>query len=132
MQPHKISTTHSSPSTTVSLSLTLALTPLTLTIAPHGLSSQERHSQTSNVHLFKLCLELIVHILWQITKRDVATLIGQGEISVARSKVEKLVRDDKLSGLIERLQYYCSQLLEKVAELGQPMYVHPTRRSLNA
>ncbi|KAF8488788.1 regulator of Vps4 activity in the MVB pathway-domain-containing protein [Gautieria morchelliformis] len=65
---------------------------------------RERHKQTSN-----------------ITKRDVATLISQAEIPLARSKVEKLVRDDKLNGLIERLEFYCSQLLEKAAELGGPI-----------
>lgn len=75
--------------------------------------------------LSSVCSSSLTFLL-QITRHDIATLINQGEINVARTKVEKLVRDDKLSSLLERLQFYCNQLLERVAELGHPMYVYLT------
>lgn len=68
-----------------------------------------------------LLLELLSLSPRQITKRDVATLISRADISLARSKVEKLIGDDKFSGLLERMEFYCSLLQEKSAELGQPM-----------
>ncbi|KIJ34698.1 hypothetical protein M422DRAFT_35025 [Sphaerobolus stellatus SS14] len=63
---------------------------------------QERHDQTST-----------------ITKRDIASLISRNDIPLARKKVEKLIQEDRLSAMLEKLERNCNLLLERLTELGQ-------------
>lgn len=56
----------------------------------------------------------------QITRRDIATLLQQGNVSLARLKAHKLIREDAAADLLEVLEMYCGVLLQRVADLGSP------------
>jgi len=54
-----------------------------------------------------------------ITRSDVATLVGQGNILLAREKVEKLIQDDTFNDVLEVVEMEIGVLLERFHELEQ-------------
>lgn len=56
----------------------------------------------------------------QITRRDIATLLQQNNVSLARLKAHKLIREDAAADLLEVLEMYCGVLLQRVADLSSP------------
>jgi hypothetical protein len=53
----------------------------------------------------------------QITRRDIGTLLGQGNVPLARAKAQKLIRDEALADVFETLEMHVGTLLERFAEL---------------
>ena len=56
----------------------------------------------------------------QITRRDIATLLQQNNVSLARLKAHKLIREDAAADLLEILEMYCGVLLQRFADLSSP------------
>ncbi|KAG6903192.1 hypothetical protein C0995_002735 [Termitomyces sp. Mi166 len=54
-----------------------------------------------------------------ITRKDIATLLQQRKVSLARAKAQSLQREDALGDLLEVLEMYVGQLLEHFQELDQ-------------
>ncbi|KAF5358173.1 hypothetical protein D9756_001855 [Leucocoprinus leucothites] len=54
-----------------------------------------------------------------ITRKDIATLLDQGDVTLARSKAQKLIQDDTLADLLEVLEQQVGILLDRFAELEQ-------------
>jgi hypothetical protein len=52
-----------------------------------------------------------------VTKRDVATLLQQGNVAVARAKAQRLLDDDMTGDLIELLEMHIGLLIEHFQEL---------------
>ncbi len=52
-----------------------------------------------------------------ITRRDIATLLQQGNIVLARAKAQKLIEEDAAGDVLEMLAMYSSLLLEHFQEL---------------
>lgn len=52
-----------------------------------------------------------------ITRQDIATLLSQGNLPLARAKAMKLVREDMLSDVLETLEMHIGVVLERFAEL---------------
>ncbi|KAI0082752.1 hypothetical protein K474DRAFT_1654909 [Panus rudis PR-1116 ss-1] len=55
----------------------------------------------------------------QITRRDIATLLSQGNVALARAKAQKLVREDIYGDVMQMLEMYLGVLSEKIGELEQ-------------
>ncbi|KAI0093536.1 regulator of Vps4 activity in the MVB pathway-domain-containing protein [Irpex rosettiformis] len=55
----------------------------------------------------------------QITRRDVAYLLQQRNVAIARAKAQKLIRDDVYGDLLQRLEMLVGVLLEHTAELNR-------------
>lgn len=53
----------------------------------------------------------------QITRRDIATLLQQEQVALARAKAQKLAREDALEVLLQVLEMHISVVLEHFAEL---------------
>lgn len=53
----------------------------------------------------------------QIIRKDIATLLGKGNIILARCKAHKLVQDDTLADLLEVLEQQVGTLLDRFTEL---------------
>ncbi len=53
----------------------------------------------------------------QIIRRDIATLLGKGNITLARRKAYKLVQDETLVDLLELLEQQVGTLLDRFTEL---------------
>lgn len=58
-----------------------------------------------------------------ITRKDIATLLQQGNVALARSKAQKLIHEDSLADLLEALEQQVRNLLDRFSELEQ-RYVH--------
>ncbi|KAJ3572501.1 hypothetical protein NP233_g3051 [Leucocoprinus birnbaumii] len=54
-----------------------------------------------------------------ITRKDIATLLEQGNVILARSKAQKLIQEDTLADLLELLEQQVGTLLDRFAELEQ-------------
>lgn len=54
-----------------------------------------------------------------IIRKDIATLLQQGNVSLARAKAPCLHRKDALGDLLEVLGMYVGQLLERFQELNR-------------
>lgn len=52
----------------------------------------------------------------QITRRDVATLLQQRNVALARAKTQKLIRDDVFGDLLQTLEMQVGILLEHMGE----------------
>ena len=52
----------------------------------------------------------------QITRRDIAILLQQGNIALARAKAQKLIREDKYADLLQTLEMQVGVIIEHVAE----------------
>ncbi|KAI0934202.1 hypothetical protein AcV5_006127 [Taiwanofungus camphoratus] len=52
----------------------------------------------------------------QITRRDVATLLRQGNVALARAKVQKLCNEDILSDLLQTLEMHVGVIIGHLAE----------------
>lgn len=59
----------------------------------------------------------------QITQRDIATLLQQGNIALARAKAQKLMRDDVKSDLLQTLEMHVGVILGHWNELER-RYAH--------
>ena len=64
-----------------------------------------------------------------ITRSDVATLVGQGNILLAREKAEKLIQDDTFNDVLEVVEMEIGVLLERFHELEQGWVFTITRMS---
>jgi len=53
----------------------------------------------------------------QIIRRDIATLLGKGNITLARRKAYELVQDETLVDLLELLEQQVGTLLDRFTEL---------------
>ncbi|EIN07452.1 hypothetical protein PUNSTDRAFT_144929 [Punctularia strigosozonata HHB-11173 SS5] len=53
----------------------------------------------------------------QITRRDIATLLQQGQVALARTKAQKLAREDALEVLLQVLEMHIGVILEHFSEL---------------
>ena len=53
----------------------------------------------------------------QITQRDIATLLQQGNIALARAKAQKLMREDVKSDLLQTLEMHVGVILGHLNEL---------------
>ena len=53
----------------------------------------------------------------QITQRDIATLLQQGNIALARAKAQKLMREDVRSDLLQTLEMQVGIILEHAGDL---------------
>ncbi|KAH8106747.1 regulator of Vps4 activity in the MVB pathway-domain-containing protein [Cristinia sonorae] len=53
----------------------------------------------------------------QITRKDIAILLQQGNIALARAKAQKLIRDDRYADLLQTLEMQVGVVLEHMAEL---------------
>ena len=53
----------------------------------------------------------------QITQRDIATLLQQGNIALARAKAQKLMREDVRSDLLQTLEMHVGVILGHLNEL---------------
>ena len=53
----------------------------------------------------------------QITQRDIATLLQQGNVALARAKAQKLMRDDVESDLMQTLEMHIGVILGHLNEL---------------
>lgn len=53
----------------------------------------------------------------QITKGDIATLLRQGNIGLARAKAEGVIKDEIHSDLLQTLEMYLGVVLEQFAEI---------------
>lgn len=56
----------------------------------------------------------------RIIRKDIATLLGKGNIALARCKAHKLVQDDTLADLLEVLEQQIGTLLDRFTELEKP------------
>ncbi|KAF9448344.1 hypothetical protein P691DRAFT_729792 [Macrolepiota fuliginosa MF-IS2] len=54
-----------------------------------------------------------------ITRKDIATLLQQGNVTLARSKAQKLIQEDSLADLLEVLEQQVGTLLDRFSELEQ-------------
>lgn len=54
-----------------------------------------------------------------ITRRDIATLLQQGNVGLARAKAQKLISEDSIGDLLEILELHLGIVLEHVQELDQ-------------
>jgi len=53
----------------------------------------------------------------RIIRKDIATLLGKGNITLARCNAHKLVQDDTLADLLEVLEQQIGTLLDRFTEL---------------
>ncbi|GJE95200.1 IST1 family protein [Phanerochaete sordida] len=53
----------------------------------------------------------------QITRRDIAILLGQGNVALARAKAQKCIHDDIYSDLLQTLEMHVGIILEQVDAL---------------
>lgn len=53
----------------------------------------------------------------QVTSRDIATLLGQKNVALARNKAQNLMKDEAVSNAMELLEMYCGMLLEGFSAL---------------
>ena len=53
----------------------------------------------------------------QITQRDIATLLQQGNVALARAKAQKLMREDVKSDLLQTLEMHVGVILGHLNEL---------------
>ena len=53
----------------------------------------------------------------QVTKGDIATLLRQGNIGLARAKAESVIKDEIHTDLLEVLEMYLGVVLEQFAEI---------------
>ncbi|KAJ7343602.1 regulator of Vps4 activity in the MVB pathway-domain-containing protein [Mycena albidolilacea] len=54
-----------------------------------------------------------------ITRRDIATLLQQGNVGLARAKAQNLIQEDVAGDLLERLEMHIGVLLEHFNEIDQ-------------
>lgn len=54
-----------------------------------------------------------------ITRRDIATLLQQRNIGLARAKAQKLVQDDTMGDLLEILEMHVGLILEHFSEIDR-------------
>ena len=52
-----------------------------------------------------------------IISRDIATLLGQRNVSLARAKALNLLKEDAAADVMEVLEMYCSVVQERFSEL---------------
>lgn len=52
----------------------------------------------------------------QVTRRDIAILLQQGNLAIARAKAQKLIREDKYADLLQTLEMQVGLVLEHMAE----------------
>ena len=55
----------------------------------------------------------------QITRRDIATLLQQGNVGLARAKAQKLIREDIYGDLLQTLEMLVGVILEHISELDR-------------
>lgn len=60
----------------------------------------------------------------QITKGDIATLLRQGNIGLARAKAENVIKDEIHTDLLQTLEMYLGVVLEQFAEI-EKKYLNP-------
>ncbi|THH05454.1 hypothetical protein EW145_g4782 [Phellinidium pouzarii] len=62
----------------------------------------------------------------QITSKDIATLLRQRDVSLARTKAQNLMKEDTVSNAMEILEMYCGVILEWFADLEKDeLRLHP-------
>lgn len=54
-----------------------------------------------------------------ITRQDIATLLQQRNIGLARAKAQKLVQDDAMGDLLEILEMHVGLILEHFSEIDR-------------
>lgn len=53
----------------------------------------------------------------QITRRDIATLLSQSNVALARAKAQKLAREEAMGNVLETLEMHVGVVLEHLGEL---------------
>ncbi|KAF7966086.1 hypothetical protein HWV62_17466 [Athelia sp. TMB] len=53
----------------------------------------------------------------QVTRKDIANLLQQGDLTLARAKAQALVHDDSLGDLFEALEMHVGLIVEHFGEL---------------
>ena len=53
----------------------------------------------------------------QITRKDIATLLQQGNVGLARAKAQKLIREDIYGDLLQNLEMHVGVISEHLVEL---------------
>ncbi|TRM61879.1 regulator of Vps4 activity in the MVB pathway-domain-containing protein [Schizophyllum amplum] len=61
----------------------------------------------------------------QITRRDIATLLQQGNVMLARAKAQKLIHEDLSGDVLEMLEMCIGVLVEHFSELSDPDSLPP-------
>ncbi|KXN82515.1 TBC1 domain family member 13, partial [Leucoagaricus sp. SymC.cos] len=61
-----------------------------------------------------------------ITRKDIATLLQQGNVVLARSKAQKLIQEDTFADLMEELEQQVGTVMERFAELEHRSSPSPT------
>ena len=59
------------------------------------------------------------HSQRQITSNDIAILLRQGNVALARAKTQNLIQEDTLGALLEVLELYVRLILEHFNEIDQ-------------
>ena len=67
----------------------------------------------------------------QVTKGDIATLLRQGNIGLARAKAESVIKDEIHTDLLQVLEMYLGVVLEQFAEI-EKKYSNPCRISASS
>ncbi len=66
----------------------------------------------------------------QITRSDIATLLQQGNVGLARAKAQKLIREDIYGDLLQTLEMLVGVLVEHTGELERKYVSVPFTLSL--
>lgn len=54
-----------------------------------------------------------------IIRKDIATLLQQGNVGMARAKAQRLIEEDTLGDLLEQIEMQIGSLLEHFSDLEQ-------------
>jgi Regulator of Vps4 activity in the MVB pathway len=65
------------------------------------------------------------HSQRQITSHDIAILLRQGNIALARAKTQNLIQEDTFGALLEVLELYVRLILEHFNEIDQRCHYCP-------
>ena len=70
-----------------------------------------------------------------VISKDIATLLSQRSVTLARAKAQKLIRDEIVGDMLEHLEMLLGVLSERIAELDRfvlpcPLLIQPTLTGL--
>ena len=91
---------------------------------PHVLSSHQAQFRAAAQKLGQLQNKFESQA--QVTKGDIATLLRQGTIGLARAKAEGVIKDEIHTDLLQTLEMYLEVVLEQFSEI-EKKYIDPRR-----
>jgi hypothetical protein len=53
----------------------------------------------------------------QVTRKDIATLLQQGNVGIARAKAQHLIHEDVVGNLLEALEMHVGLILEHFSDI---------------